>query len=122
MKGRTQVRTSRARATFLAHLRDIPNVSAAARAARISRSAAYDWKADDESFHDDWEEAVAESIDNLEQVAFERAKDVSDKLIEILLKAHRPEKYIDRQIVEHSGKMVTQIELVALEGPDSSSA
>lgn len=119
---RMQVRTNRARAKFLTHLRDVPNVSAAARAAGISRNTAYAWKADDPSFHADWEEALAEAIDTLEQVAWERAGEQSDRLMEILLKAHRPEKYVERQILEHSGKMVTQIELVALEGPDSTSA
>ena len=113
------IRTDRAREAFLAQLRLVPNVSAAARAANISRRAAYDWRDDDEEFAAEWDDAVAESVDQLEAVAWERATDQSDRMLEILLKAHRPDKYVDRQRVEHSGKTVTQIELVPLEGPNS---
>lgn len=113
------IRTDRARETFLAQLRDVPNVSAAARVAGISRRAAYDWRDDDEEFASEWDDAVQEATDSLEQVAWERAKDQSDRMLEILLKAHRPDKYVDRQQVHHSGKTVTQIELVPLEGPNS---
>jgi hypothetical protein len=100
----------------------VPNVSAAARAANISRRAAYDWRDDDEAFRDEWDDAVAESIDGLEQVAWERAQDQSDRLIEILLKAHRPDKYVERKAVEFSGKVAARIELVPLEGPDTTSS
>lgn len=116
--GRT-VRTDRARETFLLQLREVPNVSAAARAAKLSRRAAYEWRDADEEFAADWDEAVQEATDGLEQVAWERAKNQSDRMLEILLKAHRPDKYVERQRIEHSGKTVTEIQLVALEGPSS---
>lgn len=96
------IRTDRAREIFLTSLRSVPNVSAAARAAGFARNAAYMWKNDDPDFSKEWDEAVEESVDSLEQVAWERAKDQSDRMLEILLKAHRSEKYVDRQKIEHS--------------------
>ena len=115
------IRTDRAREAFLRQLSLLPNVSAACRAANIGRSAAYAWKHEDEDFSAAWDEAVEEATDELEQVAWERAKDSSDRLMEIMLKAHRGDKYVERQQVEHRGK-VSVVELVALEGPDSPSA
>lgn len=96
------IRTDRARKVFIERLRSVPNVSAASRAAGFGRSAAYAWKRDDEEFAAEWDEAVEESVDGLEQVAWERAKDQSDRMLEILLKAHRAEKYVDRQQIQHT--------------------
>jgi hypothetical protein len=90
-------RTDRARATFLTELRATCNVSHAARQAGIGRRTAYDWRDADEAFAADWAEAEEEAIDQLEQVARDRAIDGSDRMLEILLKAHRPEKYTERQ-------------------------
>lgn len=97
------VRTDRAREIFLTTLRETCNVSASCRAAMIGRSAAYDWRRDDEGFRAAWEEAEEEAIDKLEEVARNRAIDSSDRMMEILLKAHRPEKYVERFRTEHTG-------------------
>lgn len=102
-KGRSTVRTNRARDTFLAVLADTCNVSESARAAGMSRNAAYCWREDDPSFAAAWEEAIETAADKLEQVAYERAKSgQSDRMLEILLKAHRP-KYREKQAVELTG-------------------
>lgn len=93
------IRTVRAREAFLAQIRLVPNVSAAARAAGISRSAAYLWRDDDPAFAAEWDDAVSEAVDQLEQVAWERATEQSDRMMEILLKAHRPDKYVERRLV-----------------------
>lgn len=93
------IRTDRARETFLAQLRLVPNVSAAARAAKISRNAAYTWRDEDPDFAAAWEDAINEAVDDLEQVAWERAKDQSDRMMEILLKAHRSDKYVERKLI-----------------------
>lgn len=97
------IRTDRARETFLATLRDTCNVSASCRAAMIGRSAAYDWRRDDPDFRAAWDEAEEEAVDKLEEVARKRAIDSSDRMMEILLKAHRPEKYVERVRSELSG-------------------
>jgi hypothetical protein len=96
------IRTDRARAKFLATLAKHCNVAEACRSANISRSAAYDWRSDDKGFAKDWDDAEQEAADKLEKVAWDRATgvDKSDRMLEILLKAHRPEKFTDKVKVE----------------------
>jgi hypothetical protein len=97
------IRTDRARRAFLAMLAEECNVSEACRAANIGRTSVYAWKADDPVFAAQWAEAEEEAADKLEKVAWERAKSgQSDRMLEILLKAHRP-KYREKQQVEVSG-------------------
>lgn len=97
-------RTNRARAKFIEVLRDTCNVSAAARAAGIGRRTVYEWRDADPEFAAAWAEAEEEAVDKLEEVARERATEGgSDRMLEILLKAHRPEKYVDRYRAEHTG-------------------
>jgi hypothetical protein len=94
-------RTDRARATFLRVLEETCNVTEAARQAGISRRTMYDWRDDDPDFAADWKDAEEASADKLEEVAFTRAKSgLSDRMLEILLKGHRP-KYRDKQQVDH---------------------
>jgi hypothetical protein len=104
------IRTDRAREKFLATLRASCNISASCRAAGIGRSAAYLWRKEDEKFSAEWDEAEAEAVDNLEGVAYSRAMSgESDKMLEILLKGHRPERYVEKQRMEHSGNLTVQI-------------
>lgn len=94
------IRTDRAREKFLTTLAEHCNVSEACRAANIGRSAAYAWRKDDEAFAADWDEAEQAAADELERVAWERATvDKSDRMLEILLKAHRPQKYVEKHLV-----------------------
>lgn len=98
------IRTDRAREDFLSALRSSCNVSAACRAAGIARSAAYAWRAEDEAFAEEWADAEAEAVDNLEGVAYARAMaGESDRMVEILLKGHRPERYAQTTKVKHVG-------------------
>lgn len=112
--------TNRARKRFLLVLSEQANVSAACRAVGISNRCAYDHKNDDPEFAKMWADAVEVAVDKLEQEAWHRAthgvekpivhkgevvgivREPSDRLTELLLKAHRPEKYRDR--VELTGK------------------
>jgi len=116
-------RADRARTRFIAVLRESCNVSEAARSAGIGRRTAYEWRDADPKFSGEWDEAEQEAIDKLEREAWRRAvegvdkpvvhqgaitatyKEYSDKMLEILLKGHRPEKYADRSKIEHSGKV-----------------
>jgi hypothetical protein len=125
-RGRSN-RTDRARETFLEVLRDTCNVSEAARAAGMSRRSAYDWRDADQAFAADWADAEQEAADKLEREAWRRAvdgvdkpvtfqgritatyKEYSDRMLEILLKGHRPEKFADRVKAEHSGTVNIQI-------------
>ena len=88
---------------FLAALSRYPNVTGAAKAAGISTDGAYDRRKRDEEFAAAWDVALAASIDNLEQAAFVRAYEGSDRLMELLLKAHKSDKYGDRRTVELTG-------------------
>jgi transposase len=102
---RRSIRTDRARAVFIETLRETCNVSEAARTAGVGRRTVYDWKDADAEFSAAWEEAEAEAVDNLEGVVYRRAMaGESDRLAEILLKAHRPEKYVERYRAELTGK------------------
>lgn len=114
-RGRT-IRTDRAREIFLGILRETCNVSEAARTAGVSRRAVYDWRDTDEAFAADWADAEQEAADKLEREAWRRAvegtdkpvtyqgaitatyKEYSDRMLEILLKGHKP-KYRDRHEV-----------------------
>jgi hypothetical protein len=117
-RGRT-VRTDRAREKFLNVLAEFCNVSEACRASGIGRTTAYEWKASDAAFSAAWDQAEQEAADKLEREAWRRAvegvdtpvtfhgeicdtyKTYSDRMLELLLKAHRPTKFIERQRLDH---------------------
>ena len=90
------VRTPEKEARFLEALTAGASVRAAAYAAGIARSVAYEWRREDAGFHERWDAAIEEGTDALEDAARERAIAVSDTLLIFLLKARRPEKYRDR--------------------------
>lgn len=112
------IRTDSAREKFIAALRETCNVTEAARAANIGRTAAYDWRNDDNVFAAEWDEAEQEAADKLEREAWRRGvegtdkpvtfqgritdsyKEYSDRMLELLLKAHRPEKFKERTSTE----------------------
>jgi len=109
------------------------NVSKAAQAAQISRSAAYEHKATDKAFSDAWDEAIAAGADDLEEElrrrafkgvkrpVFQNGKKVghvieySDNLGMMILKRHKPE-YRERttQDVNLRVAEMTDAELEAL--------
>ena len=107
MAGGRTVRTNRARDIFITTLAETCNVSESARAAGLGRTTAYEWREADAEFAAAWDEAEQTAIDKLEKVAWDRAtkSDGSDRMLEILLKAHRPEKYVERNKVEHTGSV-----------------
>lgn len=100
---------------FLKVLRKQGNVTKACAAAKIERSTAYRHKESDKAFAELWQEALDEAADHLEAEAWRRATvgvkkgvyyqgervdtelEYSDSLLALLLKAHKPEKFRDRQ-------------------------
>ena len=126
--GTATVRTPEASDAFLKALAKSCNVTAACRAAGIGRRTAYDWRNDDEAFAAAWDEAVEEAADALEAEAWRRGHDGvdkpvfyqgeavgtvrehSDKLLEILLKAHRPERFVERIRNENTHAVTVKIE------------
>lgn len=106
---------------FLNALAKVPNITAAARAAGISRRGAYDRREADPEFAAAWDDALEQSTDALVGAAYRRAfegteepvfyqgeecgmvRRFSDRLAMFLLKAHRPQVYGDKSQVEMSG-------------------
>ena len=106
--------TARKRRAFLKALGETGNVSAAARASKVSRSHAYALKQSEPAFAAEWADALESATDLLEAEARHRAvhgvetphfhqgrvtgtvRKYSDSLLMFLLKAHRPEKFRDR--------------------------
>lgn len=125
-------RTDRAREAFLAKLAESCNVSEACRTAGIGRQTAYDWREDDPGFREDWRRAEEEAADKLEREAWRRGvegtdkpvtfqgaitatyKEYSDRMLELLLKAHRPDKFTDRIKGDLTGTVN-----VSIAGPDA---
>jgi hypothetical protein len=92
--------------TFIETLRNHANVRLACDKAGISRVTAYRWRNRWQTFADRWDEALEDATDTLEAVAWARATRKvapSDRLLVLLLKAHRPDKYGDSQRIEHTG-------------------
>lgn len=99
---------------FFAHLAEKGSVAYAANRSGIDRRTAYRLKAADEAFAARWEEALQVGVERLQDDAMRRAIDGTDrpvwragkqvgsvkqydnKLLQFLLKAHRPEIYGDR--------------------------
>ena len=99
------------RKKFIASLKTTPVVSVALTAAGVSKSAAYNFRNDNEEFRQEWDDAIEEALDSLEQEALFRGKDgiehptalpdgkvvwirrPSDKLLLRFLEAHRPERW-----------------------------
>lgn len=96
---------------FLDALRRTGVVLLACRAADVPRRSAYEWRAADEVFRAAWLDAVEEHVDVLEAAAIQRAlhgthdRPPSDRLLEKLLTAKRPQVYGDRVAVTHAGKV-----------------
>ena len=120
---------------FLTCLRDTGNVTAACMVAKIDRANVYRRRERDAEFKAAWEIALEISIDKLEIVARGRAIEgvkepiyykgelidhvyrPSDRLMELLLKAHRPEKFNPVQKLEHSGGVsVAVVQFAAPQG------
>lgn len=117
MANRTK-RTPHARERFLEVLRERANVSEAAASAKIARTTAYAWRQSDPEFASAWDNALEAAADALEAEAWRRAvsgierpiiwkgevtgtvREYSDRLLECLLRAHRPEKYRERYQVQ----------------------
>lgn len=111
---RTKRLTVSAREQFLSVLRETCNVSEAANAVGLSRSRMYVVRDEEPEFHALWDEAIDSATDALfrearrrgydgyEEPVFHQGKQVatirkySDRMLEILMKGHRPEMFVDR--------------------------
>lgn len=106
---------------FLELLAGNGNVSVSAEACNLNRRELYRRRDDDAEFAEAWDAAMEEATDHLEAEARRRALEgwdepvfwkgiesgvvrrYSDTLLIFLLKGSRPEKFRDRQQLEHTG-------------------
>lgn len=104
------------KAVFVELLRDSPNVTAAAAGAGVNRQYAYEARKADPAFAALWDDAIEESVDELEAAVFRSAVEdlggekrvvtnVQARLAELLLKAHRSARYRDKVSTEHTGEV-----------------
>ena len=100
-RSRIDLRQAKTKAAFLKAYSAAGFVGAAATAAGVSRTAVYEWKANDPDFSKAWERCEDEATSVLEDVALKRAMQKSDTLLIFMLKAKRPDKY--REVLRHSG-------------------
>jgi hypothetical protein len=79
--------------TFLDALRDTLAVTKACEAAGISRAAAYKYRGKTRWFARAWDEALQHGIDQLEQSAWEMARNGDRAMLMFLLRSLRPTTY-----------------------------
>lgn len=131
MAGRDTRDTSRARArkpadwqpVFLEAFAETGVVKSACRIAGVSRATVYRHREEDEAFAALWADAEADAGDVLEAEAVRRAvvgterpvfqggvevgriREFSDRMLELLLKARKPEKFGDKKQLELGGSV-----------------
>lgn len=111
------------KAAFLEAFRLHGNVSWACRETKTNRADVYRWKEHDEQFMLAWNIAETEATETMEQEAYRRAvqgtdkpiyqsgalvgtvREYSDTLLIFMLKARSPEKYRDRYDLKHGGQI-----------------
>lgn len=121
---------------FLRLLEDIGTVSKAARGAGVVTSTVYKHRNDDAEFAEAWDEARAMYCDRLEEEAYRRAvegtekpvffqgvqcgevQEYSDTLMVTLLKANRPKKFRERLDMQAEVSMKTGVLVVPMPRPD----
>ena len=96
---------------FLTKLRESGNVRLSCAAADLPRTTAYRWRKTWATFAAEWQEALDDALDLLEEEAWRRARKDSDRLLMFLLKAHRREVYGDWVRQEVSGPDGSAIEV-----------
>lgn len=103
------------RALFLRELARSPVVGRAARYAGVSLSSLYRLKREDERFSTAWDEAMVCAVDDIEQAAIDRALEKSDKLLEMILKAKRPDEYREKVDVKVAAVGRIEVDLVPMD-------
>jgi hypothetical protein len=85
---------------FVDTLRDTPVVALACKAAGISRVTAYRHRDEDEIFRNEWDSALEDGWDGVEDVALRMARGGSERLVEFLLKGNKAKTYRETHKVE----------------------
>lgn len=104
---------------MMAVLREFVNIGVIGRSfdnAGVPRKRHLEWLEEYPIYKKRFEEVREMFVDGLESIAIERAKDKSDSLLMMMLKAHRREVYGDKSEVKHSLGEGKQIQLIFAEG------
>jgi hypothetical protein len=123
-------RTRASQARFLKVFGKTANITSAAKAAKVGRTIVYVWQEHDPEFAVAMQQAREEAYDRLEGEALRRAveglprkrpifsngqivdwevyREYSDRMLELLLKASRPEKYRERYDVTTGGQPIVK--------------
>lgn len=137
-------RRERQKALFIAALRERGVVRYAVEAIKpaVTRQTVYEWRDADEQFAQEWESALEDATDCMEQEAFRRAvegvdrvvtcgkgvvfdpdtgrpmyeRHYSDTLLAKMLSANRPAKYRERTSLEVSGPDGAELNLITIIG------
>ena len=117
------------RSAFLEAFEQTGMISRACEEIGISRQTAYAERQRNEDFAVEWHEVEERVTETMEREAYRRAvegvtepvvsagkhvtdvQSYSDRLLEFMLKARRPEKYRDRVDVNHSGKVERRVKV-----------
>jgi len=92
--------TDKIKNKFLSELAQAQSVSCAARTTGVSRTAYYKLREADHVFKRNWQDALEQGVDALEDEAVRRALQGSDTLLIFLLKGAKPDKYRDNVHVQ----------------------
>lgn len=94
------------KAAFLLAFRELCNISVSAEIVGIDRGTVYNWLDADPDFRAGFEKAREVGTELLEDVAWKRAQDTSDRLLVVLLKAYKPEKFGDKVEITRKGRII----------------
>jgi hypothetical protein len=97
------IRSYKARKIFLDQLAVGNSISFSAHAAGGTAGNFRRWRQEDENFAQDWDDAIEDGTDFIEDVATERALKKSDALMAMILKARSPDKFDRGSKLELSG-------------------
>lgn len=100
------------RGVFLRELRHGLAPATAARQAGMTTRQVYGLRKRDPAFAAQWDEAMLGVVDDVESVLVTKALRGNDKSIEMVLKAHRPEKYRERHEVQVVHDAVIEVNLI----------
>ena len=104
------------RAIFIRELMRSPVVGTAARLAGLTRRAVYLERERSDLFRRAWDECLeGGAIDQVEGVLIEKAKGGDIRAIDMVLKAHRPERYRERHEVAVVSDSVIEVNLVSMD-------
>lgn len=131
-RGRPPGEPGKWKPAFLEALGRVPIVTLAARSAQVAPSSVYEARKVDPGFAEDWDAAIAIGADVCEIEVWRRGitgvvkpvfqggqqvgeiREYSDRMLELLIKRHKPHLYRERHSLEHTGRAGLPIEVTVI--------